>query len=227
MMVTQNDTCASRSGKCRHSQNESKLRSHNITEPKSFDSKIYEDRNPAELWTCKVDVTELYWCKTNPNLDLATIVTITEENWKQTNGKKVKRHLLKKLTSEKNPTWALFHLPQSSLNRPLSHWPEIKEKRTGKWIFIFSHYFLSNPMLCKEKPLAIGCIWKHFTLTCSLLARKGHIFLHNFWPNDICFVYLRLNIIKQIFALNDLLFLILYIKIVLVSSRVHTKNCNH
>ena len=100
MMVTQNDTCASRSGRCRHSQNESKLRSHNITEPKSFDSKIYEDRNPAELWTCKVHVTELYWCKTmmackvkqtsqneNPNLDLATIVTITEENWKQTNGK--------------------------------------------------------------------------------------------------------------------------------------------
>ena len=63
MMVTQNDTCASRSGKCRHSQNESKLRSHNITEPKSFDSKIYEDRNPAELSTCKVHITELYWCK--------------------------------------------------------------------------------------------------------------------------------------------------------------------
>ena len=62
-MVTQNDTGASRSGKCRHSQNESKLRSHNITEPKSFDSKIYEDRNPAELWTCKVPITKLYWCK--------------------------------------------------------------------------------------------------------------------------------------------------------------------
>ena len=31
--VTQNDAYASRSGKCRHSQNEPKLRSHNITEP--------------------------------------------------------------------------------------------------------------------------------------------------------------------------------------------------
>ena len=31
-MVTRNDTHASRSGKCHHSQNEPKLRSHNITE---------------------------------------------------------------------------------------------------------------------------------------------------------------------------------------------------
>ena len=32
-VVSWNDTYASRSGKCRHSQNEPKLRSHNITEP--------------------------------------------------------------------------------------------------------------------------------------------------------------------------------------------------
>ena len=32
-VVTQNDTQASRSGKCCHSQNEPNLRSHNITEP--------------------------------------------------------------------------------------------------------------------------------------------------------------------------------------------------
>ena len=42
-MVTRNDTYASRSGKCRHSQNEPKLRSHNITEPIIH--------KPSEFWT--------------------------------------------------------------------------------------------------------------------------------------------------------------------------------
>ena len=51
MVVTQNDTQASRSGKCRHLQNEPKLRSHNITEPYTcinligvLDVTIYEIR---------------------------------------------------------------------------------------------------------------------------------------------------------------------------------------
>ena len=36
------------------------------------------------MMACKVKQTSQ---NENPNLDLATIVTITEENWKQTNGK--------------------------------------------------------------------------------------------------------------------------------------------
>ena len=48
-VVTWNDTYGSRTGKCRHSQNEPKLRSHNITEPyvktrRALDGTIYERR---------------------------------------------------------------------------------------------------------------------------------------------------------------------------------------